>query len=167
MRRHASLRLAIGLADLADPGLERRLPGSCRYHDGGGSSSSSSSTSNQTTNQIDRRQVVDSNSVGVSSDTSTVTVNVLDQGAVAKALELVGASDLETGKSVSSVLGFAKDVFTSGLTVLDKASKHVEQQTQLVSTAYDNAKGEGTQKNLVAAAALAAVAIVAVKVWGK
>ncbi len=166
----------------------RSRPG--RLRKGGGSSSSSSTT--QTTNQVDRRQVVDAGSVGVSSDTSTVNVSVLDQGAIARAgeiadraiamaaysgqeasrnlqsvLDLITASDQETGKSLSSVLGFARDVFVTGIGVLDKAGDQIDSQTALVARAYDNAQGEGTQKNMVAAAALAAVAIVAVKVWGK
>lgn len=139
-----------------------------------GGGGGSSSESNQTTNQVDRRQVVDSGSVGVSSDSSTVNVSILDQGAIARAGEiadraiaLVGASDQETGKTLANVLGFAKDVFTTGIGVLDKAGTQIDRQTQLISQAYDNAKGEGTQKNLVAAAALATVAIVAVNVWGK
>lgn len=141
---------------------------------GGGGDSSSSSSSSQTTNQIDRRQVVDSGSVGVSSDTSTVSVQILDGGAIAgaksladNALALVKASDQETGKTLADVLGFAENVFTSGLSVLDKAGAQVKANTDLVTKAYDNAQGEGTQKNLIAAAALATVAIVAVKVWGK
>lgn len=140
----------------------RARPG--KLHGGGGSSSSSSS---QQTNQIDRRQVIDAGSVGVSSDSSTVNVNVLDQGIVTRALDLVQAGDQETGKSVASVLGFAKEVFASGLGVLDKAGKHVETQSALVAKAYDGAQGEGTQKNLLAVAAIASVVIVAVKVWGK
>ncbi len=139
----------------------------------GGGGDSSSST-NQTTNQVDRRQVVDSGSVGVSSDTSTVTVSILDGGAIVgakalaeSALNLVKASDQETGKTLADVLGFAENVFTTGIGVLDKAGDQVAAQSEIVSKAYDNAKGEGTQKNLIAAAALATVAIVAVKVWGK
>ncbi len=137
---------------------------------GGGGSSSSSS---QSTNQVDRRQVVDNGSVGVSSDTSTVNVSILDQGAIAgardiaaNALALVAASDQQTGQNLSTVLGFARDVFTTGIGVLDKAGKQIDAQTGLIAKAYDNAQGEGTQKNLVAAAALATVAIVAVKAWG-
>lgn len=141
---------------------------------GGGGESSSSSNTTQTTNQIDRRQVVDSGSVGVSSDTSTVHVSILDQGAIAgakaladNALALVAASDQETSKSLANVLGFAKDVFNTGFSALDRVGTQVERQTEIVAKAYDNAQGEGTQKNLVAAAALATVAIVAVKAWGK
>lgn len=158
---------ACNLEAQGGPDLRAR-PG--KLHKGGGSSSSST----QTTQNIDRRLVVGEGAVGFSSDGGTYEVNILDQGAIAgakeaifAALNLVQASDQETGKSVNTVLGFARDVFTAGLTVLDKAGSQIEKQTSLVSQAYDNAKGEGTQKNLVAAAALATVVVVAVKVWGK
>lgn len=140
----------------------RARPG--KLHGGGGGSSSSSS---QSTQNIDRRLVVGEGAIGFSSDGGTYEVNVLDQGAIMSAINLVQASDQETGKSVADVLGFARDVFTAGLTVLDKAGSQVEKQTDLVSRAYDNAQGEGTQKNLIAAAALATVAVVAIRVWGK
>ncbi len=54
---------------------------------GGGNSSSSSTT--QTT-QIDKRQVVDGNGVGVSSDSSTVNVSQLDGGAINTAFQFAG-----------------------------------------------------------------------------
>lgn len=143
-------------------------PTPCQQQQGGGEGGGgSSSSSSQTTQNIDRRQVVDGNSIGVAADSGTLNVQVLDTGAVNSAIELVKHSDQITGESVSEVLGFAKDIFNSGLTVLDKAGQQVSAQTQLVSQAYDNAKGEGTQKNLIAAAALATVAVVAIKVWGK
>jgi hypothetical protein len=127
-----------------------------RLHKGG----SSSSSTQQTTQNVDRRMVLDAGSIGFSSDGGTYAVNVLDQGAVQNAIDLVESSSRET-------LGFTRDIFAAGLTVLDKAGKQVEAQTALVAKAYDSAKGEQTQKNLVAATALAAVAIVAIKVWAK
>lgn len=155
-----------GACELGGPSIQSR-PG--RPHKGGSSSSSS-----QTTQQIDRRQVVSEGAVGVSSDSSTVNISVLDQGAVARAgeiaaqaLELVKTSDQETGKNLSEVLGFARDVFMTGIGVLDKAGTQIERQTELVATAYDLARGEGSEKQMVTIAAVAAVALVAVKVWGR
>lgn len=142
-------------------------PTPCQQQQGPGGGGSSSSSTSQTTQNIDRRQVVDGNSIGVAADSGTLNVSVLDTGAVQSAIDLVKNSDQLTGKSVSDVLDFAKDVFTQGLTVLDKAGAQVQAQTALVSKAYDNAQGEGAQKNYVAAAALATVAIVAVNVWSK
>lgn len=125
-----------------------------RLHKGG----SSSSSTTQTTTNIDKRLVVDGGGIGFNADNSTITLT--DHGAVGGALALVDSSSKAT-------LGFTKDIFAAGLTVLDKAGKQVEAQTALVAQAYDAAKGEATQKNIIAAAALATVAIVAIKVWGK
>lgn len=143
---------------------------------GGGSSSSSSSSSSQTTNQIDRRMVVDGGGIGINADGSVISISqtTTDFGAiesarqqVMRALALVEASDQQSGKTLSEALGFAKDVFDSGISVLDKAGEQINDQAELIAKAYDNAKGEATQKNLIAAASLAAVAIVAVKVMGR
>lgn len=228
-----------------------------RPHKGG----SSSSVSSQSVANTDRRQVVDSGSVGVSSDSSTVTVNTLDGGAIwgaqqvannaltqmsyaaydsqalaaiaiKAASDLVGSKDQQSGRTVadaldfssrtfdtaneqvqransdaiafardmgqgaldqvrmgnsdalafadraaersgdqtwrtfSDALAFSQNVFETGIGVLDKAGQQINAQTDLVAKAYDNAKGEGTQKNMVAAAALAAVALVAISVYG-
>jgi hypothetical protein len=125
-----------------------------RPHKGG----SSASTNSQTTANTDKRIVVDGGGIGFNADNSTITVT--DHGAVQSAIDLVSSSSKDT-------LGFTKDIFAAGLTVLDKAGRQVEAQTALVAKAYDSAKGEATQKNLLAAAALATVAVVAIKVWAK
>jgi hypothetical protein len=155
--------LAACMVETRGGGDVRSRPG--KLHGGGGGKSTSSTQ--YTTTNVDRRLVVDSGSIGLSAESGTYNIQVLDQGAVDKAIELVKSSDQNTRETASELLGFTKDIFTAGLTVLDKAGSQVEKQTELVSKAYDAARGEGTQKNLVAAAALAAVAIVAVKVWGR
>jgi hypothetical protein len=134
----------------------RSRPG--KLHGGGGGSSSSSSS--QQTNNVDRRLVTDGGSVGVSADSSTVSVNVLDAGAIAAAFDFAKVSDQETGKTLNSVLGLARDVFTGGRAVLEQGGNQIDR-------AYASAKGEATQKNMLMVAALAAVAIVAVKVLSK
>lgn len=63
----------------------RRVGRSICYGGGGGGSSSSNTT---TTANTDKRQVVDGQSVGVSSDSSTVNVSVLDNGAFSQAVDL-------------------------------------------------------------------------------
>lgn len=55
-----------------------------------GSKSESSNEANTTTTNTDKRQVVDNQSVGVSSDSSTVTVYATDDGAVKQAIDLTG-----------------------------------------------------------------------------
>lgn len=186
---------------------------------GGGSSSSSSST---TTQNFDKRVAVDTG-IGLSSDSSTVTINALDGGAVNASLDfankqfgtaalvannsvigaletvdrsaarelqhnlaaldfanksfgaaatvannaLVGALDTVDRDAARSI-DFARSVFSSGLSVLDAAGKQVEAQSALISKAYDNAKGDGTEKQIIFYVAVGAVALVAVaSVWGR
>lgn len=126
--------------------FEQRAQGVCLGGGGGSSSSSSSSTSTQ---NIDKRLVVD-NGVGVSSDSSTVNVNALDAGAIEASFQF--GRDALTG---------ADALLARGLQVLDKATTVADKSTALVATAYDNAKGDRTEKTLIAAASLAVVAIVA------
>jgi hypothetical protein len=134
----------------------RGRPG--KLHGGGGGSSSSAST--QTTNNVDRRLVTDAGSVGVSGDSSSVTINTLDAGAISGAIELIRASDQETTKRLNDVLGVASSVF-------DKAAGQVDRGASLVATAYDQAKGAGDEKTILIGVAIAAVALVAITVIRK
>lgn len=111
----------------------------------GGSSSRSATT------QRDTRQALAEGAVGISGDSNVL--NVLDAGAIGEAFDFAKASDQETHKTLAGVLNFAGGVFETG-------TKQVEQ-------AYESAKGEATQKTLFAGAALAAVAIVAIKGFAK
>lgn len=131
----------------------RSRPG--KLHGGGGGSSSSSST--QSTINQDRRIVADGGGVGISADSSTVTINALDAGAIERALDFAKASDQETGKTLNQVLGLAAGVF-------DKAGRSVDASADRVAQAYSEARGTGTEKTVLIAAGLAVVAIVAIKV---
>ena len=107
-------------------------------------------TNKPVTNQQDRRLALGDNAAGISGDNNVL--NVLDGGAIEKAFDFATVSDQETHKTLAGVLTFADTVFKTG-------ASQVEQ-------AYSEARGEATQKNLVAAAVIGTVAIVAVKVWG-
>lgn len=102
------------------------------------SRSSSASTTNVTNTSIDKRVVADNGATAVSAD----TVNMLDGGAVAQAFDFAAGS-------------------------LEQALRWSNEGVGAIANAYDEAKGEATQKNLIAAAALAVVAVVAIKAWGK
>lgn len=134
---------------------------------GGGKESPTdqSSHATTTTTQIDRRQVVDNGGIGIAGESAVI--NFLDAGAIGAAFDFAQANDQQTGTNLAKLLGFAGGVFESGLTVLDKAGAQVQAQTQLVSKAYDDAKGAGTEKTLLTTAALATVAIVAIRMWTK
>lgn len=147
-------------------------PGSKRApcNGGGGGSSSSNET---TTQNIDKRLVVDSG-IGISSDSSTLNVTALDGGAVQAAFEFAGQNvellknaDALQGQTAQQLINLADRVFTGAFSVLDKNADVVKTAGASVATAYDNAKGEGDAKRLVAYGVIAAVAIVAVRSFGK
>lgn len=125
---------------------------------GGGGSSSSSSTAS-TTNTTDKRMVVD-NGVGVSSDSSTVTVNSLDAGAIEKAFAFASGAGESVSGTMDKVLGLA-DVILKGSIDAVKGTNAV------VSQAYETAKntqsGAIDQKTMMVLAVVGAVAFVASK----
>lgn len=157
----------------------------------GGDSLSSSSSSTSTTN-IDKRQVVDGSSVGVTSDSSTVNVSVLDHGAFAdavaladravtetlkasaaanalnsgdfdKVLNLTSSSTKMAGDSLDKVLGFAGSV----LKLTGDSAKVVEKSATNISDAYKTAAEISTGQRLVVAGGLVLAGIVAVKSFSK
>ena len=97
----------------------------CRVIYGGGSSSSKSSSSSSTTTvNTDRRQVVDGGSVGVSSDSSTVNVEMTDQGAVKSAIDLVRDS------GAAAYLAYS-DLLNATVTLGTQANKAIQSSTDL------------------------------------
>lgn len=126
---------------------------------GGGGSSSSSATTTQTEN-TDKRMVVD-NGVGVSSDSSTVTVTAVDLGAVSKAFEFAGASGEAVVGTLDKVLKLADTVLTGSL-------KTVGDSTSLVSQAYETAENTKTgsidQKTMMVIAGIGAAAYIATRI---
>lgn len=130
---------------------------------GGGSSSSTSSTTN-----TDKRMALDTG-VGVSSDSSTVTVNALDSGAVAGALDFASNTNSAisanydkllsgTGQALSGIFALADKALAGGYKSLDTTQGQFQ-------TTLDTAQSKGTLDNRtitvlgVAAAAIAAFAL--------
>lgn len=166
--------------------------GRMRLHGGGGGDgggSSSASNTSTTTQNYDKRVAVDTG-VGLSSDSSTVTVNALDANAIIEAfdfatkaganaaliannstvgaLETVDRNAALTGKAFTDSLDFARTVFSQGLNVLTIAGDQVKAQGNLIASAWDNSKGSGAEKQTLFYVAVGAVALVAVAtVWGK
>ncbi len=137
------------------------LHAACCAHKGGSSSANAT-----TSNNIDKRLVVDSG-LGVSADSSTLTLTTLDGGAIGRAFDFAESADALQGQTVQQLLGLVDRVFENSFDVLDKNSEIVKTSGAMVATAYDNAKGEGDAKRLVAYGVIAAVAIVAVRSFGK
>jgi len=126
-------------------------------------SSSSASTSQSSTNNVDKRQVVDGGSVGVSADKSTITVNSTstDQGSVKAAFDFAKFADATNGDGFSKLLDTANNMFTSSLTA-------VSQSNQTLSDAYKTAQADQNAKatldsRYLVAAGIAVVAIVGLR----
>jgi hypothetical protein len=119
----------------------------------GGESSSSSSSSNSTTTQnTDRRQVVDNGGVGISSDTSTVSVTLTDRDAVKQAIDLSKTSSELAYQNLSALLGFAKD----GLALADK-------NAGAVADAFKTASEISSGQKMLVTGGLLIAGIVAIK----
>lgn len=119
---------------------------------GGGGSNSNSNTSTSTTN-TDKRLVV-SSGVGVSSDSSTVTVNTLDSGIVTQALQTVAGADANAGQNLNGVLALAGKLFDGGF-------KALADSQAMTAQAYSNAttdKAGAIDNKTIAIIAVAAAA---------
>lgn len=132
-----------------------------KHYKGGSKSSSSAST---TTQNVDRRQVVDTGSIGVSSDSSTVTINALDEGIVTKALDLVSASDAISGQGLTQLLQQADKMFTGTAQMIGKAQDTTLAQISQLQTAANDAKGAIDQKTMIIVGAVGLGAIMLSKV---
>lgn len=100
---------------------------------GGGGSSSSNSTATKTTN-TDKRLVVDNGAVGVSADSSNVTVNALDNGAVKNAFDFATNASNNSTLTMTQALQLAK----SDLKVVSQNAQLVSQSAAGVAAAYQN-----------------------------
>ncbi len=123
--------------------------------DGGSSSSSTSTSTTTNTQNIDKRQVVDTGSVGVSSDMSTVNVTATDHDAIAKSFDLAKTSSAATLDSVGKAVTFATD-----------ALKLANEGAKNVGTAYQTAQDSAQGLRFVVVGGVIAVAIFALRASG-
>lgn len=130
---------------------------------GGGNSSSSSNAATTSTN-IDKRQVISSNAVGVTTDTNA-TVNVsnttLDGNVIQGALDYVKATDATQGSNFTSLLSLADKMFSTGAGVIAKAQDTTLAQIGQINTAKNDTTGTIDQKTMIilAAASLGVLAL--------
>lgn len=129
--------------------------------------SSTSSSSSSSTQNIDKRLVTGEGSVGISADNSKVSVQVMDGGAIAGALDLARQTDANAGKNLEQLLGFGRDLFVGSLEALDKAQQSIKDSSAIVAKAYDQAKGHGDEARILSYGVMAVVALVAVKSLGR
>lgn len=90
------------------------------YFGGGGGSSKSS---NDTTN-IDRRVAVDSGA-GISGDNSSITINSVDGGIVARALDSVDLAGANNNTGFRALLDASRDLFNRGESLIGQTQKAV------------------------------------------
>lgn len=133
------------------------------YVCGGGGGGSSSSSSNQTiTETTDKRMVVDTG-IGISSDSSTISVQALDAGIVNKALETVAAADATAGEGFTKLLTLADKLFDAGGELIENTSGTAMQAVQMASSAQNDAQGKIDQKTILILAAAGVAAAYAFK----
>lgn len=144
------------------PQLPTKLDRRC-----GGGGGDSESTSTTATTNVDKRAAVGDQSVLVSSDTSTVSVEVLDGGSIDLARKAVSANNT----ALKDVLDFAKVVLSGAVGVVadnkDLAEGAIATVSSGVKDAYAAEQVGVVDKNTLMLAGLGAAALVAVKVWGK
>lgn len=97
----------------------------------GSYSSSSSSSVN-----IDKRQVVDANAVGITADHSTISM--LDGGAIERAFGFAEKNAQQHAQSLEKLLGFA----TQAMSMTDSNAKVAELAADKVAAAYEGASGQ-------------------------
>lgn len=138
-----------------------RIEGGKRIY-GGGDSSSASTTQSSTTN-IDKRQVVDTGSVGVTADNSTINVSATDQGAVNSALKMAentGAGALDAYKALLSTTVLLAGQANQTLQANTAFSEQLA--TNITDTKTDNSE-EAKTKQYLTYAGIAVVVFLAAR----
>ncbi len=133
----------------------QRAAGRTIYGGGGGSSSSSSTAT--TTQNTDKRIAVEQG-IGISSDSSTVTVQALDAGIVSKALDTVASSDATAGAGFTQLLTLADKLFTGAGAVIEKTQDTALAQIGSLNASANDARGTIDQKTMIVIAVAGAAA---------
>lgn len=115
---------------------------------GGGGGSSSSSSNSTTTQNTDKRIAVESG-IGISSDSSSITVNALDGDIVKQALDVVGTADAANGEGFTKLLTLADKLFTAGGTILETSAANTQANIAAMQTTMNDAAGKVDQKTLL------------------
>ncbi len=128
-----------------------------------GSSSSAVAT---TSNNTDKRIAVESG-IGISSDSSAITINALDGDIVKQALQTVQMSDATAGQGFQSLLSLADKFLSGANTAIGKTQDTTLAAISAVSSAQNDAKGAVDQKTMIMLAAVAAAVVIVPKMGNK
>ena len=137
---------------------------------GGNSSSASTTTTNSTS--IDKRQVVDTGSTGVTADNSTINVTSTDLNALSNARDVALAGITNNAINNDHLLAAAETLFGMQQKALDTsaslASSLAQTATGQQQTALQTADTQiSTNKKQMVYAGLAVAGLVAVTYYGK
>lgn len=125
----------------------------------GGSSSSSNSSSTSTTN-TDKRQVVDNQSIGVSSDSSTVNVYADQPEAVNKSIDLVAAVG-------EGALEGYRALLAATVALASSSEKTLQANTDLANTLASQPEKAATATNTMKYGLIAVAGLAAWSLFGK
>lgn len=121
----------------------------------GGSTSSVATTSNAT----DKRIAVESG-IGISSDSSHISIQALDGDIVKQALETVQMTNAIGGDGFGKLLSLADKVLVGAGEMVAKTQDTTMAAINSVNTAANDAKGSMDQKTVVMLAAVAAAVVI-------
>jgi hypothetical protein len=105
--------------------------GFLRLNFGGGGSSSASMA---TTNNLDKRLVVGDSALGITSDNSTLTLNMLDAGAIKGALDTVNMSNSIAGDGYARLISATENMFNTSQGLIGQTQKSVADAYSIATT---------------------------------
>lgn len=131
---------------------------------GGGSSSAAATTTTNT----DKRLVVDSGAIGLSSDNSTINFQTLDAGAVSAGTGLASQALISNTANFKTLMDTAALLAKSATSALTDNVKLAGQLTTSTQSAYADASQNAAGNKNIVYAGLAVVAMVGVSfMWKK
>ena len=131
---------------------------------GGDSTSSSTQT---TTNNTDKRLVADGGSVGISSDSSNVSFNQLDAGAITAGTNVALAGIANNANNMDHLLAAADKLFSQQQAALDMNSQLTKALATSTQAAYQDAAANAQGNKPIMYAVIAVIGIVAINILGK
>ena len=115
-----------------------------------------SSSKSSTSNFYEANPLAVDEGIGIAAENSSVSVNVTDGGAVARALDSVDRANATTGAGFSELLATAGDLFNQGQGLIGQTQKAV---ADAYSQAQTDKAGTIDNRTLIALAAAAVVGL--------
>ena len=87
-----------------------------------------------TTNNLDKRLVVGDSGLGITSDNSTLSLNMLDAGAIKGALDTVNMSNSIAGDGYARLISAAENMFNTSQGLIGQTQKSVADAYSIATT---------------------------------